>query len=94
MEYPPEFTNWHHSDIEYFYKIYAGEMSHKHDQKAITITYKPVSMWDATDEQREELVKPHNEDETNVLDDEEVKQEIEDIRKQAEARIESLPTTE
>lgn len=51
-------------------------------------------MWDATDEQREELIKPHNEDETNVLDDEDVKQEIEDIRKQAEARLESLPKTE
>ena len=66
MEYPPEFTNTRHSDIEYLYKIYAGEMSHRDDKKAINITVKPVHMWDATDEQREELEKPNNEDEIEV----------------------------
>lgn len=51
-------------------------MGHKHDKQAIEITYKPVHLWDATDEQREELEKPNNDDETNVLDDEDIKQEL------------------
>lgn len=66
MEYPPEFTNWHHCDIEYFYKIYAWEMSHAQDKKPIKITVKPVRMRDATDKQREELEKPNNDDEIDV----------------------------
>lgn len=66
MDYPPEFTPYLHVDIEYLYKIYAGQMTHKEDKRAIQITVTPVELWDAPDSEYERLKKPGQPEEKDI----------------------------
>lgn len=68
MKYPPSFATDLSCDIEYLYKIYAGEMEHLHDKKYIKITVQPVKLRDATPKEFEAISQPNTKDEMAVND--------------------------
>jgi len=66
MEYPPEFTDGYHVDIEYLYKIYAGLRRSKQDIQAWHITVMPVNIGNSGREEMEALFAPYHQDEKDL----------------------------